>query len=567
MKIQKKTFNSYFIFFIGIAFFYGILSFQHYAPSVHDFYINSIVFFICSVGTFFCLLKKKYLEIKINQFLWLFCLGVFIIQPFINYITYIDGLIFPIAQFLLVLIISIVVSNLNDNKKFIESLAIILSITSFFLLLTQFSHVFKIHYFVDLMRIPLQNQRFSGNLFQPNQTAFVFVLGVISLIFLSEKINSYLKYFLIFLMSIGVYFTASRSGLLMLIIFSLILNIYINYSESKKIFIVKDFLCIIGGVIIGVFSYAYFTNGIDTLNRASLSNEDPRLAFLKQAELIFLEHPITGVGWKNFASTGLDYYERVGYLSTTDHTHFIFTQLISEFGLLGLLVIIIFFFVLIKNIFFIKDKYDFYVFSVLLIFIVYSCFEYPLWYFRYLMIFSIFFSLFDKTSKSYYRIDKGYLISIVSFLLSVFSIYYIYQYNKVAYVNDIVFSETQKDSSKFNAISSMDSVFGFTYYKDLFLYQTISIDGFLLDDSIVIGERLVNYVPLPEYLMKQGALMGLDGQQIKSYNYFKAACYYQSGRKCQVAEQYLNSLAKQYPEYFQVIYLELIKNNHIQKKN
>lgn len=209
----------------------------------------------------------------------------------------------------------------------------------------------------------------------------------------------------------------------------------------------------------------------------------------------------------------------------------------------------------------------FYVFSVLLIFIVYSCFEYPLWYFRYLMIFSIFFSLFDKTSKSYYRIDKGYLISIVSFLLSVFSIYYIYQYNKVAYVNDIVFSETQKDSSKFNAISSMDSVFGFTYYKDLFLYQTISIDGFLLDDSIVIGERLVNYVPLPEYLMKQGALMGLDGQQIKSYNYFKAACYYQSGRKCQVAEQYLNSLAKQYPEYFQVIYLELIKNNHIQKKN
>lgn len=45
-------------FFVGLAFLYGILSFQHYSPSFHDFYIHTFVFFLCSVGLFLFFIKK-----------------------------------------------------------------------------------------------------------------------------------------------------------------------------------------------------------------------------------------------------------------------------------------------------------------------------------------------------------------------------------------------------------------------------------------------------------------------------------------------------------------------------
>ena len=84
-------------------------------------------------------------------------------------------------------------SNINDKKCFIKGLSGTVILTSIFLFLTQLVHFFNISFLVDLMRLPLQTQRFSGNLFQPNQTAFVLVLGVVSTIFFLEN-KKYLKF-------------------------------------------------------------------------------------------------------------------------------------------------------------------------------------------------------------------------------------------------------------------------------------------------------------------------------------------------------------------------------------
>ena len=77
-------------FFVGLAFLYGILSFQHYSPSFHDFYIHTFVFFLCSIGLFLFFLKRE-VKLYTSQILWLVLLLIFIIQPIFNNLIYVDG--------------------------------------------------------------------------------------------------------------------------------------------------------------------------------------------------------------------------------------------------------------------------------------------------------------------------------------------------------------------------------------------------------------------------------------------------------------------------------------------
>lgn len=541
------------LIFIILSFLYGVLSYQHYAPSSHDFFINAISFSLCSVGLFLFFFSKKKLEVKFNSLLWLFLFVVFLIQPVINNIIYVDGLIFPISQILLIIALSIAISNLNDKEKFIKWLSLGIIFASYLLFLTQLIHLFNVSYLVDVMRLPLQSQRFSGNLFQPNQTAFVLVLGAISTIFFLKNKNKYLKFFIIFCFSFGVSITASRTGFIMLLFSLLVFNLYNNYIEKRKLIILKDLFCGVLGLILGIFLYIYFSDSTNTLGRVSESSKDIRLNFLYQTFLSIKDNPITGVGWKNFASTSLQYYEQVGWLGLTDHSHFIFGHLVSEFGILGWGVIIIFSIIFIKNLYYVRNISDIYIFLILLSFIIYSCFEYPLWYFRYLMIFSIFLALYDKEEGKIYEVNNGYWVAIPLLSLLLSSLYYSFQYKKIAYLNDIVFDDKISNRVKFDNIIKTNFVFGFGYFNDLFLYQSLSIDGFMLKDSIEIGDRLLKYIPMNRYLVKQATFLGLDGQEKKAYNYFKASCYYHNGKECENTKKYLKSLSLQYPIYFNSI--------------
>jgi len=561
MNFLKNKYPDYILLIsISVAFFYGVLSYQHYAPSLHDFFINSILFILCTFGLFLFYIFNSSTKVKLNSLLWLFLFIVFLFQPVINNIIYTDGLIFPLAQVLLILALSIAISNIKDKDNFIKWLSLVIIITSFSLFLTQLVHFFNIRSLVEIMRLPLQTQRFSGNLFQPNQTAFVLVLGVISTIFLLDNNKKFLKFLIIFLLSLGIAFTASRTGILMLLFSLLVFNLFNNFKENRKIIVLKDFFFGVFGLVVGIFLYSYFSESRNTIGRVSEISKDVRLNFLHQTVLMIKDNPITGVGWKNFASSSLQYYDQVGWLGLTDHSHFIFGHIIGEFGILGWGLIIYFFIIFIKNLSYVTDRSSIYTLLVLLIFIIYSCFEYPLWYFRYLMIFAVFFALYDRTSKTLYIINKGYLVAIPILIILVTSIYYSFQYRKIAYLNNIIFDNKISDRVKYEKIAQTKFIFGFSYFSDLFLYQSLSIDGFLLKDSIEIGERLVKYIPMNQYLVKQGTLLGLAMQEEQAYYYFKASCSYHRGRECENTKKYLKELSLQYPNYFNGIYKRIDTN-------
>ena len=68
MKIFRAKENFLYIF-VSISFLYGILSFQHYSPSFHDFYIHAFVFLFLNIGLFVYFFNKE-LKIYLNQFLY-----------------------------------------------------------------------------------------------------------------------------------------------------------------------------------------------------------------------------------------------------------------------------------------------------------------------------------------------------------------------------------------------------------------------------------------------------------------------------------------------------------------
>ncbi|MFW2077672.1 O-antigen ligase family protein [Acinetobacter sp. ULE_I010] len=558
--------NNLYLLILGIGYCFGVLSFQHYSPSQHDFYINSICYILVAFALVLFFIKNK-TRLYINNIFWLFVLCVFLIQPFINKIIYTDSLIFPIAIILLITLVSISISNYDNKRRVIYFFGYIFILSSLLLFLTQLIHILKILPLVELMRLPLQVQRFSGNIFQPNQAAFIFSLGIISSMFIFDENKKVFNYICIFILSVGIAFTASRSGLIILLSMTLFFNLYKNYDKKNSLLKIYEFYFALMSFIIGNYYYNKLAvNGI--VGRISQSLDDPRLSLLSQSWLSFVNQPLTGIGWKNFASSNFIYYNQLEWVSFTDHSHFIIGQLLAEFGVLGGLIFILFTYIVIKNLKKLKNIQDIFVFTILCIFILYSCFEYPLWYFRYLFVFSIFLSLLDKSEAYEYKVDKDYLIYVPCLFLMISSVYYTMQYRKVAYINDIVFDQNENQRNKMLATVNLDPIFGFSYFQDLLFFEAADRDEFLLNDKLIIGERLVEYSPDYRFLIKQGAFLAFDNQKEKSLLYFDMACHYDFYQKCPYTIQVLTLLNNENHKKFGDIYYKVNThyNSQISKK-
>ncbi|EOR10171.1 O-antigen ligase family protein [Acinetobacter sp. ANC 3926] len=546
----KQMDEKIFTFFIGFAFLYGILSYQHYAPSYHDFYIHSIVFFLCSVGGLFAFHRGK-VEIYFSNFLWILIFFVLLLQPILNNIIYIDGLIFPLAVVLLVFFLSVAASNIIDKERLIKNMGGILVVGAILLLLTQMLHVFKLLNIVDLMKLPLQKERFSGNLFQPNQAAFVFVLGVISS--MSYIKSNVIKYIIIFFLSVGVAFTVSRSGFLMLIFCVGMFNGMQNYFTKNYLLKLKDLFFCLAGLFCGILAYPFFSQTTGLVERTTSALDDPRISLLYQSWLNISEHPITGVGWKNFTGTGLNHFEQIKWFSSADHSHFFISQLISEFGFLGLAVIAFFVYVFIKNIK-ISNIKEAYVFMILLVFLIYSCFEFPLWELKYLMIFSIFLSLFVSENKPFYWVKRGYLFSLALSVLGFLSLYYSFQYRELAKVFDLMANDNVTLEKKAEKIVELKPVFGFGFFNDIMVYEIIAEGNFSLKEKIELGAKVVNYFPTYPYLVRHATFLAMNKNTETAIYYFSASCQYEFRSNCGETKQYLRALSEQNPIEFKEIY-------------
>ena len=75
----------------------------------------------------------------------------------------------------------------------------------------------------------------------------------------------------------------------------------------------------------------YSSDAMSAVERISNSaNSDIRWLLSKQAWLLFLENPITGVGWGNLMGASLDRAQQLSWFSATAHSHFFISNIAAE---------------------------------------------------------------------------------------------------------------------------------------------------------------------------------------------------------------------------------------------
>lgn len=561
--------DSFLLLSIVIAYLIGVLSTQHYQPSFHDFLINTESFLVVSLGLSYWFIKqykiKRPVRINGSIYLWITLLLIITLQPFVNNIIYIDGIIFPIACVFSVIFLVIAISSISDNSLIVNYLTLGLWLGALGTVISQLCQIFEINFLWSNVVLPVDSSlRPIGNIGQPNQAAFIISLGLISSSQISKLFSK--KFSLIFLLTsiflfvLGIGLSASRGGLILgfLALLGIIYTSNVRVASKISMILISIVTLLASNVLLQLFSDT--ENAID---RIYIQNSETslRMSQIEQAWKMFVESPVFGVGWKNFSSKGLEYNESLEWFSFSDHAHNIVSQLSAEFGLIGILLLIYFLWIFYKNINLNKINLSEEIsLVILLIIIAYSFSEYPLWDYRYLIIFSVFLTVKIKPTGKGLLLSNSFVFLIAAFniLFYLGSIYYVYHYHKYASMASYVFSPNYDDYEKLERIKGLETPFGFLLYKELMIFRAMPIDPLFLKSKIEMGKNVTSLIPYKGLLLKQSVFYALDNNQREALFYAKADCLYEFSRDCDFTEKYLKKMTDTYPVFFNDLYNDFL---------
>lgn len=331
-----------------------------------------------------------------------------------------------------------------------------------------------------------------GNIGQKNDYADFVFLGVFALAYLYFKRQINLVVFIlyeVFFLTI-LTLTSSRSALLYGVLAMIVSFIYLkgqkNNSEKKQE--AKKILILITAITIGFFALqavlplawntfaphaaadttdknaptalsvpqGEITSGVYRFKaRDLISQTTNRRVYEWYKDLvIFVHHPILGIGWYQYPREAIYLMETPRFMSITPntalytHSHNSPLNILAETGIIGFFITMIFGFA--YSLYRMFKKYNnpetlFLVFMILTTF-AQSLFQYPLWYAYFLMYF-IFFLSFDKPI---FSLPNNKVIKAVMLCIVVVIIYFL-QASVSTYSDLVNFTAVPQDSDDFSA--------------------------------------------------------------------------------------------------------------------
>lgn len=570
LKLQAKS-GQILAYFIGFAYMLGILNYMHLLPSKRNLNIGLQVLLVLSIGLSIVWSQREFIFRRLgwSALMWLFLVLLVLIQPLVNSIAYPDALIFTVGPVVFVLLLSVTVYQIEDKASFTRTLSWFILIGALLEYLTQLAQLLQWTFLFHNLVYPVPaGGRPIGNIVQPNQAAFIYALGIAAACYLqdikvkldtSQQIMESSRHFLtivfgltVLILASGIAISASRTGMVLGI--AAIIGYYLlNERPAKRRLTTAVLFTALGivGYVLGNFllsSYSLTQSAVNKIATTS-ANESLRGYQLEQALLIFKDNPLFGIGWGNFSTSALIYAEQLPWMSTTDHSHFVVSNIASELGIVGLLVFIPFIYIIWKSIRLGRQPSSAFVLSILGVITLYSFSEYPLWYFYFLMLFAVFLALADIKMTDV-QINLKRIFTALLFLISLLSVYYyqaFMQYNKVADLTTLELPSEQKQS----LITELNTPYGFTQYKEFLLYHSLSVSSEQLDEKIAIGDRVVSLFPAPSLMMQQGLLHGLKGDSEANLKLFKAACLFEFATDCATVQEALIKARDSQPAYYE----------------
>lgn len=581
MLVEQKT-NIFFILCIGMSILGYII--PVHSPYGHDFLTNALSFALIAIGCALWVFKQKPQFFSISILTWLSLAVVILMQPTLNHIRYPDALIFPVLCLFLVALASTIASNIQDKTQFLNVLSGFVYVTLIITFAIQVMQVFDYQitwHNWPVTRLAAIDGRMDGNFGQTNHTAYAFVLGICFALYQIHNkpwdIQKFALLGLFGLFVVGIALTKSRANVIMAV--AAILVFYFSQAEVLSIKIKKTvamlvlfFGCYVGG---GLALAQLAPYEVSVFGAVSRINEggfyDQRLSLVHRAWLIFQDSPVVGAGWTNYIYAGIPHAEELKWFTFSNDAHMVIFQIASELGILGLLCLLPLILVLFRALHFKHSTISAMALAFVVASILYSFSEYPLWYFRYLVVFAIFIALIEQKQYRFPKLTSSIprTIAAVCVILASLSVYYSYNYLNSGYL----FYQYNLDTKKIGADGKVHDnyeipIFGFTNYGEMNLSSVISVDQSMLSEKLGLFDRIL-IMDFSQYnVFSYGRLLVYDNQSDKALTMFKTSCLLTSKNvKCENATLALYNLAMEDPDNFVNIYNEYVTWLKSQKIN
>lgn len=546
MKItNNRTINPniVLIVMIGLGYLFGSLNTFHRYPSTNDMYPDLVAIMFVSIGLIYWYAVSYVKTISMATIAWVGIFGLIAIQPYVNTITYPAGLIFDLSAILTCIAISVFIANATDKSKLFKVFMITIVSVGVLTVLTQLAQYLKLNLPTYLLYSHYGSWRIYGNISQPNQAAFILALSTGGLLYLSSLFKSVVKSSLIvlpsFLFAIGLGLSASRTGLILMVIAILGYFLLFKLPIYTKVTIgsVCTLLLLLGYSVGSQLLLSYSSDAMSAVERISNSaNSDIRWLLSKQAWLLFVENPITGVGWGNLMGASLERAQQLSWFSATAHSHFFISNIAAETGIIGLLALCPFGYILIKNFSFKLSNLKATAYILLAIFIAYSSSEFPLWLPRYLIIFVVLLSFIDN-SKFELSAKMGELIKYsllsLSVVLALGSIYYQISYRSYSKVFYAIAEPSFSYEEKEDRLLKLKPVVGFEQFSDIFFFHMMSENGDNIKYKAELTTRVLSKTLSYNVLVRSANIYLLNDDKSKALDLYKAACIFEYARHCE----------------------------------
>lgn len=373
-----------------------------------------------------------------------------------------------------------------------------------------------------------------GNLGQPNHFADAVALGIASAIFLQSagKLRATVAGLLYAAMLFVIALSGSRSPWLYFLGMAVCAAIAHRKQRTPgSALVMRLTIVMLPGLLLAEWIAALpwlapnaeYTTGLDRLfSLASTSSE--RLQLWQAAWHMFLEHPVLGVGWSNFAWTNFmlaTSLPGVNLQGLYGHSHNIILHLLAVTGVVGAAVLIVMGGLWLATASRLLDSAaGWWVYAAALLPGIHSMFEYPLWNAYFLGIIAVLLGLgemraFTLEQANVARAMTAAFVSVVA----VASIFVMVDYGHletglaVKYAGDD--RQTQiRAHQEFFLIR--DSVFA-SPYVDL-VYATdipLNMDG--IKEKIAFTRRAMEFAPVGLIAYRHAALLAIGGEPEEAY--------------------------------------------------
>jgi O-antigen ligase len=372
-----------------------------------------------------------------------------------------------------------------------------------------------------------------GNLAQPNHYANYIALGMISLGLLYARFS--MRIWQVALLAIPMLFvmvlSGSRSSWLYLLSAAGLAFLWQRRDQTLRPLLYFTFVLLLAfGLMHFVVQIPWLegaTGSVTTTERLFGDNASGaiRLYLWREAVLIFLQFPLLGAGFGQFAFQHVQLAAELHNPALTglyNNAHDLLMQTAAEAGLSGVLILLgtlgMWFWQSVRGAQF--TIYHWWGYAILAVLGIHSLLEYPLWYLYFMGVAAIMLGMFDTTTYRLELRNVGRVSAAIMLVLGVLSLTQMFLgYQRLE--NALVLrSKTSTDRSLVPRVQDelmavhQSPLLG--SYADLFIASTMELSADHLEQKLELNERALRFIPIAPVVYHQVSLLALSDRQAEA---------------------------------------------------